>query len=121
MFQSHFDRNNLHDAIHRQLSLDNITTYHRDFLCNSCYPSELPVTPVFQNFWDWISSNYLVIEYTRYIQQHFKEAAYSTTTTEIDHTIRNIVFSIRYADLELIDYTILRQNFINAYSLTEGF
>ncbi|GET04440.1 hypothetical protein GLOIN_2v1869520 [Rhizophagus clarus] len=60
MFQAHFDRNTLHDAIHRQLNLDNVAAYHRDY-------------------------------------------------------------SIRYADLELIDYTLLRQDFINAYNLTNGF
>ncbi|GBC33554.2 hypothetical protein GLOIN_2v1779698 [Rhizophagus irregularis DAOM 181602=DAOM 197198] len=73
MFQNHFDRNTIHDAIHRQLGLDNVTTYHRDLSCNNCYPSEIPLTPTFQHFLDWISSNYPVVEYTRYTQQYFEE------------------------------------------------
>lgn len=121
MFQSHFGRNTLHDAIHRQLGLDNIATYHRDFSCNNCYPSEIPLTPTFQHFLDWISSNYPVIEYTRFTQQHFEEVAYSANTADIDNTIHNLIFSIRYADIEPIDYTLLRQDFINAYNITDGF
>ena len=121
MFQGHFDRNTLHDAIHRQLGLNNIAQYHRDFSCNNCYPSEIPLTPTFQHFLDWISSNYPAIEYTRFTQQHFEEVAYSVNTADIDNTIHNLIFSIRYADLELIDYTLLRQDFINAYNITNGF
>ena len=121
MFQGHFNRNNLHDAIHRQFGLDNITAYHRDFSCNSCYPSEIPLTPTFQNFLDWISFNYPVIGYTRYTQQHFEEVAYSANTADIDNIIHSLIFSIRYADLEHIDYTLLRQDFINAYNITNGF
>ena len=121
MFHNHFDRNNLHDAVHRQLGLDNITAYHRDFSCNNCYPSEVPLTPTFQHFLDWISSNYPVAEYTRFTQQHFEEVAYSANTADIDNTIHNLIFSIRYADIELIDYTLLRQDFINAYNITNGF
>jgi len=121
MFQSHFGRNTLHNAIHRQLGLDNIATYHRDFSCNNCYPSEIPLTPTFQHFLDWISSNYPVIEYTRFTQQHFEEVAYSANTADIDNTIHNLIFSIRYANIEPIDYTLLRQDFINAYNITDGF
>ena len=121
MFQSHFDRNTLHDAIHQQLGLNNIATYHRDFSCNNCYPSEIPLTPNFQYFWDWISSNYPVIEYTRFTQQYFEEAAYSSTPEDVNHTIHNLIFSIRYVDLELLDYILLRQDFINAYNITNGF
>ena len=104
-----------------QLGLDNITAYHRDFSCNNCYPSEIPLTPTFQHFLDWISSNYPIIEYTRFTQQHFEEVAYSSTTADIDNTLHNLIFSIRYADLEPLDYTILRQDLINAYNITDGF
>lgn len=121
MFQNHFDRNTLHDAIHRQLGLNNIATYHRDFSCNHCYPSEIPLTPTFQHFLDWITSNYPVIEYTRFTQQYFEEVAYSTTTADIDNTLHSLIFSVRYADLEPIDYTLLRQDLINAYNITNGF
>ncbi|GES79916.1 hypothetical protein GLOIN_2v1791382 [Rhizophagus clarus] len=121
MFQNHFNRNTLHDAIHRQLGLTNVATYHRDFSCNNCYPSEVPLTPTFQHFLDWISSNYPVIEYTRFTQQYFEEVAYSVNTADIDNTIHDLIFSIRYADIELIDYTQLRQDFINAYNITNGF
>jgi hypothetical protein len=70
---------------------------------------------------DWISFNYPVIGYTRYTQQHFEEVAYSADTADIDSIIHSLIFSIRYADLELIDYTLLRQDFINAYNITNGF
>ncbi|CAB5364533.1 unnamed protein product [Rhizophagus irregularis] len=46
MFQNHFNRNAIHDAIHRQLGLNNIAAYHRDLS---------------------------FIEYTRYTQQYFEE------------------------------------------------
>ena len=121
MFQSHFDRNTIHDAIHQQFGLNNITAYHRDYSCNSCYPSEIPLTPTFQHFLDWISSNYPIIEYTRYTQQYFEEVAYSTTPADLNNTLHSLIFSIRYADLEIIDYTLLRQDFINAYNITNGF
>ncbi|CAB4424286.1 unnamed protein product [Rhizophagus irregularis] len=122
MFQNHFDRNTIHDAIHRQLGLDNVTAYHHDLSCNNCYPSEIPLTPTFQHFLDWISSNYPVVEYTRYTQQYFEEVAYLITNTDIDNAIHNLLFSIRYADIEpTIDYTLLRQDLINAYNLTNGF
>ncbi|CAG8779260.1 22394_t:CDS:1, partial [Rhizophagus irregularis] len=40
----------------------------------------------------------------------------------IDNAIHNLLFSIRYADIEpTIDYTLLRQDLINAYNLTNGF
>ncbi|GBC00337.1 hypothetical protein RclHR1_03820002 [Rhizophagus clarus] len=121
MFQAHFDCNTLHDAIHRQLNLDNVAAYHRDYSCNNCYPSEIPLTPTFQHFLDWIVSNYPLIGYTRFTQQHFEEVAYSTDISDLNNTLQNLFFSIRYADLELIDYTLLRQDFINAYNLTNGF
>ena len=108
MFQAHFDRNTLHDAIHRQLNLDNVAAYHRDYSCNNCYPSEIPLTPTFQHFLDWIVSNYPLIGYTQFIQQHFEEVAYSTDISDLNNTLQNLFFSIRYADLELIDYTLLR-------------
>ncbi|GBB90053.1 hypothetical protein RclHR1_16920003 [Rhizophagus clarus] len=76
MFQNHFNRNTLHDAIQRQLGLTN---------------------------------------------QHFEEVAYSVNTADIDNTIHDLIFSIRYADIELIDYTQLRQDFINAYNITNRF
>jgi len=64
---------------------------------------------------------YPVTDYTRYTQQYFEEIAYSTTNTALEDTIASLVFSIRYVDLEPIDYTILRQDFINAYNITNGF
>ncbi|RGB27844.1 hypothetical protein C1646_768598 [Rhizophagus diaphanus] len=121
MFQNHFQRNNIHDTIHRQLGLNNIAAYHHDSSCNNCYLSEIPLTPTFQHFLDWISSNYPVIEYTRYTQQYFEEVAYSITNADIDNTIHNLLFSIRYTDIEPIDYTLLRQDLINAYNLTNRF
>ncbi|PKB97333.1 hypothetical protein RhiirA5_433342, partial [Rhizophagus irregularis] len=121
MFQNHFNRNAIHDTIHRQLGLNNIAAYHRDLLCNNCYPSEIPLTPTFQHFLDWISSNYPVIEYTRYTRQYFEEVAYSITNADIDNAIHNLLFSIQYTDIEPIDYTLLRQDLINAYNLTNGF
>ncbi|GBB99000.1 hypothetical protein RclHR1_33900001 [Rhizophagus clarus] len=113
--------NTLHDAIHRQLNLDNVAAYHRDYSCNNCYPSEIPLTPTFQHFLDWIVSNYPLIGYTRFTQQHFEKVAYSTDISDLNNTLQNLFFSIRYADLELIDYILLRQDFINAYNLTNGF
>jgi hypothetical protein len=32
-----------------------------------------------------------------------------------------LIFSIRYAEIDPIDYTLLRQDFINAYNITNGF
>ncbi|CAB5352143.1 unnamed protein product [Rhizophagus irregularis] len=94
MFQNHFNRNAIYDAIHRQLGLNNIAAYHRDLS---------------------------FIEYTRYTQQYFEEVAYSITNADIDNAIHNLLFSIRYTDIEPIDYTLLRQDLINAYNLTNGF
>ncbi|GET04044.1 hypothetical protein GLOIN_2v1781828 [Rhizophagus clarus] len=54
-------------------------------------------------------------------RQHFEKVAYSVNTADIDNTIYDLIFSIRYADIELIDYTQLCQDFINAYNITNGF
>jgi hypothetical protein len=73
-----------------------MTTYHRDFLCNSYYPSEFPPTPAFQL--DFVKlSGY---RYTRYTQQYFKEVAYSITIADLENTISNLMFSIRYTGMK---------------------
>lgn len=112
--------NRAHDLIHQQFGLDNIVIYHRDLSCPRCYPPEVPLSIEFHNFWIWISTNHLAIEYSSYTQQFFEEIYY-TIPSEVNTAVRSLLFSIRYADLVHIDLTSLRQNFINEYSVTSGF
>ena len=109
-----------HDLIHQQLGLQDIKTYNRDLSCSHCYPPEDSLSIEFHNFWTWISNNFLAISYTSYTQQFFEEIFY-TEEVDLYIAIRNLLFSIRYADLAHIDYALLRQSFINEYSVTSGF
>jgi Retrotransposon gag protein/Zinc knuckle len=116
---NHIFHNRTHDSLHQQLGLDNIVTYHRDYSCPRCYPPEQPSIE-FHNFWNWISTNYPAISYSRYSQQ-FLEELYYTPHSGFESGIQDLLFSIRYADIDYINYTTLRQNFINEYFLTSGF
>lgn len=53
-----------HTAEHRANTLT--TTDHS---CQICYPPPLHIPPAFQNFWDWISTHWHAISYTRYTVQ----------------------------------------------------
>ena len=101
------NHNRIHDLTHQQLGLDNITNYHRDLSWPRYYPSEDTLSIEFYNFWNWISAEYPAISYTSYTQQFFEEIHY-TIPSELDIAVRNLLITIRFADLFYIDYTLLR-------------
>ncbi|PKY58643.1 hypothetical protein RhiirA4_429862 [Rhizophagus irregularis] len=120
MFVAHFQRNINHDRLHQDLRSPNITYRHRDRSCIHCYPPELLLSNNFSTFWDWYSSEYPAITYTRYTQQYLEELSY-VEGDDIWIAIIDLIFSIRYSDTPTLSFELLQQEIWNVYSITQGF
>ncbi|PKC57067.1 hypothetical protein RhiirA1_473076 [Rhizophagus irregularis] len=120
MFVAHFQRNINHDRLHQDLRSPNITYRHHDRSCIHCYPPELLLSDNFSTFWDWYSSEYPAITYTRYTQQYLEELSY-VEGEDIWIAIIDLIFSIRYSDTPILNFEALQQEIWNVYSITQGF
>ena len=121
MFQTHIERNDIHDQFHRILRRRNITTYHRDRSCDFCYPFEIPLTNRFRNFWNWYSIEYPAEGFSRYTQQYLEELFYTQGIEETWEAVYRLVFSVRYIRIPEDSYAVIRQIIYNVYINTQGF
>ena len=120
MFDRLIDKANHHDSVHQREGLDNVTLYHKDKSCPSCYPPEEDTSENFDNFWNWFTEQFPAQDYNWYTQQAFLEL-FHAQGDETWEALGDLLLSIRYYYHPEVDFETLQQEIWNLFVYTEGF
>ena len=90
-------------ASHASEHLTGSTTHTRDYSCLICYPTPSTVSAEFLNFFNWVTSNYRVLIYSKYTttafsvycQQARRELNWSASSDAI-YTSARLFYSLTY-------------------------
>src|SRR3989337_911488 len=104
------------------------TIHTRDYSCLICYPTPYTVSAEFLNFWNWVTSNYSVLAYSKYTTTAFSvychqarhELNWSASSNAV-YTGARLFFSLTYATYPTKPVARIILEFVNLTRRTNYF